>query len=312
MGWKDLLGADEEITLPWLGGRTVHNKERSWSIEGALPREYGWYRFNISGGRKAALLGESDIDPDYGAGFPVIRGYLVGDRIIHYDAKVTVDPAQILHNSGRIYLVEPGLDRFSLALGVRDLFGKIIFMSVEFPEGPEAEVIEAYQDRTDSVDHIKGVTPALDLAFRYLSWQRKREEELEAERQRLLEEEARKQRAAERARQIQRAAGTGAGRRDLARQDFRAAARAALRLSGAELLDVIATANPGEMRVQYRFRRRRLECVVAKYSLRIIDAGVCLDDHEGEKGDTYFTLESLPAVIGEAIDSDRLVVWRHV
>ena len=30
------------------------------------------------------------------------------------------------------------------------------------------------------------------------------------------------------------------------------------------------------------------------------------------KGDTYFTLESLPGVIGWAMDQNKLVVWRHV
>ena len=45
---------------------------------------------------------------------------------------------------------------------------------------------------------------------------------------------------------------------------------------------------------------------------RLLDAGVCLDNHRGTKGDTFFTLESLPAVIGEAIRGNKLVVWRHV
>jgi hypothetical protein len=46
--------------------------------------------------------------------------------------------------------------------------------------------------------------------------------------------------------------------------------------------------------------------------MHIVDAGICLDDHRGTKGDTRFTLESLPAVVGEAIRGGKLVVWRHV
>ena len=46
--------------------------------------------------------------------------------------------------------------------------------------------------------------------------------------------------------------------------------------------------------------------------LRIVDAGICLNDYaHGTKGDTLFTLESLPAVIDEAIRTDQLVVFRH-
>ena len=47
--------------------------------------------------------------------------------------------------------------------------------------------------------------------------------------------------------------------------------------------------------------------------MRIIDSGICLQDHNtGEKGDTYFTLESLPAVIRQADREGKLVVYRHV
>jgi hypothetical protein len=37
-----------------------------------------------------------------------------------------------------------------------------------------------------------------------------------------------------------------------------------------------------------------------------------LTDHRtGEKGDTLFTLESLPAVVRQAIKEHKLVVYRH-
>jgi len=38
-----------------------------------------------------------------------------------------------------------------------------------------------------------------------------------------------------------------------------------------------------------------------------------LTDHDtDERGDTYFTLESLPAVVREAEQRGKLVVFRHV
>ncbi len=48
-------------------------------------------------------------------------------------------------------------------------------------------------------------------------------------------------------------------------------------------------------------------------TLRIVDAGICLVDYRTrEKGDTRFTLESLPDVIREAIRNRVLHVFRHV
>jgi len=108
-------------------------------------------------------------------------------------------------------------------------------------------------------------------------------------------------------------AGTAVGRRVLAARDFETAAREALKISGAELLDTRPSHNKAEMVVQYRFRERRLECVVDKATMRVLDAGVCLTDHgTGVKGDRLFTLESLPGVIGEAMNLNKLVVWRHL
>ena len=49
-----------------------------------------------------------------------------------------------------------------------------------------------------------------------------------------------------------------------------------------------------------------VERVVDALSLRVIDSGVCL---AGE--DDLVTLDSLPGVIREAIDTDRLVITRR-
>jgi hypothetical protein len=67
------------------------------------------------------------------------------------------------------------------------------------------------------------------------------------------------------------------------------------------------------MVVRFRLLGRRFECTCDERTLRILDAGICLVDHAtGERGDTRFTLESLPAVILEADRDDKLVVFRHV
>jgi hypothetical protein len=329
MSWKDLLAPEGKQTqvLPYAGGRQVHSLTRTWRLQGRLPAEHGWWTFEATAGRGMRLAGRdlADPDPEFAedAGKEVLRGYLVGDRFIQDGAHVDPDPDKLIEQTEPVYCVELGLERFSRAEVLRDREGRLIYLQVLWPEGPEDEALIAFQDRKDSIAHVKGVTPALDLAFQWISWGRERAEERAREVERLrLEDEARTEaeRAAaaalldrqEKLNQALKDATTGPGLRALAAQDFDAAARAALALSGAELLDARDSRNRNEKVVQYRFRQRRLECVVDKRTLRIVDAGVCLDDHRGTKGDTYFTLESLPGVIGWAMDQNKLVVWRHV
>jgi hypothetical protein len=313
MGWEDLLtpAGGEERVLPWVGGRKVTDGRRTWSIKGRQPAEFGWYTFRTSGGRKASLVGPADMDMEFEEGRTLVKGYLAGDRLIPDDARVDPDPDKLVDQTESVFLVEPGLDRFTRATAVR-VGDALIYLRMEFPDGPEAEVQAAYQDRKDGIGGISGVTPALDLAFRWTSYQRVRAEERRVEMERIrVEEEARTAAEAKREEAL-KSIGTAVGRRQLAEHDFEAAARAALAISGADLLDHRQSYNRNNMVVQYRFRGRRLECEVDKRTLRIVDAGVCLDDHRGEKGDTYFTLESLPGVIKEAMDRRKLVVWRHV
>jgi len=310
MGWQDLLTSKgpEEITLPWAGGRRLTDGKRSWKIKGKLPREHGWYVFRIGGGREATVVQQDEYGPDEEMfvrnGCPMHSGYLAGSRFIRDDARVDPDPDKLVDQTEQAYLIERGLEKFTRAVVVR-LDDRLYYLRQELPTGPEYEVQAAYEDRKESCDHVRNVTPALDLAFRWESYQRALEEKR-------AEEAARKIAEEERHRQALRDAGTGAGRRALAQRDFRAAAVAALKISGAEYLDHREGRHPNEVVVNYKFRNRRLQCVCARDTLRILDAGVCLDDHRGEKGDTYFTLESLPPVVGQAMDEHRLVVWRHL
>jgi hypothetical protein len=239
----------------------------------------------------------------------------MGDRLIPDTARIDPAPEKLASQTLPVLLVEPGLERFARAVVIplaTETGLAYLYMRQEFPIGSETEVEIAYQDRLPSVEHIAGVTPALDLAFRWLSFQRVEQERREREEAARRAEEERKQAAADSLREALRN-DTGVGRRALAAIDFNAAARQALALSGAELLDTRPSPYPGEMIVQYRLQQRRLECVVDKTTLRVIDSGVCLtDERTGEKGDTYLVLESLPGVIAEALRLGRLVVYRHV
>jgi hypothetical protein len=317
MGWKDLLQTgDERIVSPWVGGRTLRQGDRTWKIEGDLPPEHGWYSFKITG-RTAKLDVPSDPSSD-----PLnfkVRGYLVGDRLVPDDAQVTFRPTDIVRVSEQIHLVEPGLDLFVRVVAGR-MFdgGPLVFELQDMPLGPEDDVLRMFLDDESTVDSIKGVPPALDAAFRMERWRRveaeRRRQEIERVRR---EEEERQQREERRTRLIQQL-GDAAGRRAMAVVDFGAAARAALAVGGAAYVDHRPAFRNGEVVVRFRLNRRRFECTCDQRTLRIIDAGICLtahyDDEEfagGTKGDTLFTLESLPAVILQAEREGKLVVFRH-
>jgi hypothetical protein len=311
MGWRDLLQTeDESVVAPWVGGRSLQTFNRTWKLQGRLPPEHGWHCFTTDGrtakwSKPAEPSGELRNE---------VRGYLVGDRLLADDVRVDRDPAKLIACSEPVFLIEPGLDRFVRVLAGRSYEdGPLIYSRLEFPLGPEEAVLQAYLDSKLTVDHVPGVAPALDAAFRFEVWQR-----VEAERRRREEEERRRaeeaKRAAEERRQrIVERLGDAAGRREMAAIDFAEAARAALAVGGAEYLDHRRAVHQNEMAVRFRFDHQRFECTCDARTLRIIDAGICLTDHDTyEKGDTRFTLESFPGVIREAIREGKLVVFRHV
>jgi hypothetical protein len=312
MSWRDLLQAENErVVLPWLGGRSLRSRTRTWTIEGRLPPEFGLYSFKING-RTARVEAESAEARD--ALFPsLIRGFLVGDRLILDDVRVDPDPKKIVALSEPVFLLDPGLDRFVRITAGR-IFedGPLIFNGPDMPQGTEEPVLTAFLDEKETVDDIPGVPPALDAAFRMEVWQR-----AETKRRREEAEAARRAEEARRALEERRAAlveqlGDARGRREMAVHDFEAGAKAALAVGGATYLDHRASPRKHEMVVRFRFLNRRFECTCDARTLRIIDSGICLIDHDtGEKGDTRFTLESLPPVIAEAERGHKLVVFRH-
>lgn len=313
MGWQELLSENSTVILPWLGGHRVSRQGQTWRIQGPLPLEYGWYQFELSGGRRAKVLSVSEPDFNFEQGQKTIQGYLMGNRLIPDGVSVDPDPNKLIDQTLSVFLVEPGLERFARAIVCRldtETEQRYLYLRQVFPTGPETEVEIAYQDHKPSLDHIRGVTPALDFAFKWLCLQRMLAEvrERNEANRRAEEEHKRKQEALlqENLRKVY-----GNERRALATVNFNEAARQALAISGAELLDARPSRMPGEMIVQYRLRHRRLECIVNSTTLRVIDSGICLTNN-GIKGDTFFTLESLPSVVIEAIDTQQLVVYRHV
>lgn len=311
MAWQDLLAEDNStVTAPWLGGRTIYANGRTFRIKGNLPREFGWYSFNQSGPRNVTLNEVAEPEMFWEDDHEKVVGYLIGDRLVPDNAGFEIDPADIYRHGVKVYLIEPGLDMFTRALVVFYEKNKYIYVRPEFPLGPEPLVLNAYDDRAESISDIPEVVPSLDLSFRHEVWRREQIEERRRELERIRLEEERARAEQERRERIMRQVGTGEGRRELARVDFAAACRASLAQSGAEYLGHNATRNSNETAVRYRFRNQRLECVINNETLRVVDAGICLSAG-GVRGDRFFTLESLPVVVGEAIDRGLLHVYRY-
>jgi len=312
MGWADLLAQEETVTLPWVGGRSVALKGRWWKIEGKLPRNHGWHQFAVDGGKTAKWVGATEMDFSYEQGRKILRGYLVGDWLVP-------DSVHAIHNfdtlppeAVQVHFVEDGLDRFDRVATLLTDAGFYIYLRPEFPQGPEGLVTVAYQDKAPSVTNIPGVTPALELAFRWEVWHRDEADKRRAELERIRLEQIALLEKEEQRRLLVERMGDGKGRRALAKVDFKAAAEAALAISGARLLDYRKSTQRNEMVVNYEFRGRRLQCV-CDLDLNIVDAGICLTDHRTqEKGDRYFTLESITTAVSAALDQHKLVVWRHV
>ena len=82
-------------------------------------------------------------------------------------------------------------------------------------------------------------------------------------------------------------------------------AEAALHAAGATLLDTRALGRE-QLEVTYRFYGQRFISIVQASTLQVLDAGVCLAGADG-----LVTLESLPSVLKEAIETHRLVITRR-
>lgn len=303
MSWRDLLETGlETVTLPWVGGRTLHSAKRQWKIEGRLPTEHGWYSFKI---RNKVATEPTKTDPSEEALGDLVKGYLVGDRLVPDGAPAVLTDAESVH------LISDGLGRFARVVAGRVYDdGPLIFKLQDMPLGPEEAVYQAFLDKRNTVGHIKGVAPGLDAAFRIETRAREQAEKRRQELAELRRLEAERLEKEERRKELVEKLGSGVSRRELAKIDFREAATAALVVGGAELLDE-RKGRAGERVVVYRAHGRKFECVVDE-QLRVIESGICLEDHHtGEKGDTRFTLETLPAVVGQAIRERRLVIRRH-
>lgn len=309
MVWGQLLQKENDtITLPYLGESTIITYDRGWSIIGKLPEEHGWHLFQINGRKLKYLEPSSQQDILKNK----LKGYLIGNKFIP-DKIDFIPKLNNLNKFEEVNLIEPGLDKFvRVCVGRISEQGQLIYENQEMPIGPESDLLQAYLDDKESIDNIPNVHPALSAAFKIETWIKKEANKRRKEEQELREKE-------ERRKQIIETLGDGQSRRELAKEDFDAGARAALAVGGAELIDTRKSNNKNEMVVRFRLIGRRFECVCNRISLRIVDSGICLSNHDydnnewiyGYKGDNSLTLESISSIIRLANNEGKLVVFRH-
>jgi hypothetical protein len=305
MAWQDFLKKEETVALPWIGGSKITDGTR-WFTLSKFPREHGWYNFRING-RKAEYINVAE--PNNDCLKSCKSGYLIGNLILQDTAPSYIEPSKIFKFAEKVHFVPSSIDKFvRVKVGKVDESSEYIYISEDFPLGPEELVLSAYLDNLP-IDNISGLPSSLVATYNYEVWYRNELERRRLDAIRRAEEAERERAERERKERLFNQLGTGSGRREMARVDFGEAAKAALAIGGAEYIDHRKSDN--NYIVRFRLSNRRFECI-CNSSLSIIDAGICLtDSYSGEKGDDYFTLESLPMVIKQAIDLGVLHVFRH-
>ncbi|HEX8698145.1 MAG TPA: hypothetical protein VF815_04865 [Myxococcaceae bacterium] len=331
MDYRKFLGKEEERVLPYFGGAFLHAADRRLRLA-TEPQAPGWYRFKVKG-REATLMGPAE--PEALESLPSVRGHLVGDRLVREGSV-----AERVH-----FLPEEEPPRLTPARARRWHSGELLFDMLDFESEAEEAARRALEEDT-SLAEVKGVPATLRSAFSYavLEAESRRlhipavPRELRphlgavAEKGRPEAERALRALAAERAlaaremeelnrrrqlvgmaqqavaAQAQVRAQAPRGRHGRVREeDAMARAELALEAAGARMRSARVLGN-GNLEIIFTFMDERFISVVNANTLQVVDSGICLGH---PPADDLVTLESLPSVIKEAIDTDRLVILRH-
>lgn len=311
--------------LPYFGGNTVEGRDRRLRLSRPL-EPVGWYRFQLKG-REASCVGPAD-RPGLDR-LPLVRGHLSGSRLVREGA--LAECLQLMPEE------EP--PRLSPCRARRWPSGDLLFEELEFESEAEPACRLLLQERS-SLLQLKGVPATLRAAFALAlldeasrnigipaapaelrahlgevadgGWAQAEQvlRRLQAERQlaqvEMRELQARRQAelaARELATERQRRA--AAGQRSL--QDAAERAQASLEAAGARLREHRLL---GERRLEviFSFMDERFIAVVDAVTLQVLDSGICLGH---PPSDEQLTLDSLPSVIKEAIDTGSLVILRR-
>ncbi|HEU0031139.1 MAG TPA: hypothetical protein VFQ53_10940 [Kofleriaceae bacterium] len=315
MDFRSFLSPVDPIVLPYFGGTRVEAADRRWKVVGDL--EPGWWKFQIDGRRATAIERASPTDLSK---LPAVRGHWVQGWVVASGREL-----------GQIALPPEDEPAPLARVTARRWFsGDLLFEAMEFEDDAELEARRALEDRRPLRD-VKGVVPSLRAAFGYalglaaaadlkihvtireltpivveiadggidvvrvlfddLVEQRRLHEQLVRERLRQLALEQ-----------------TAKGARVVARaRDARERCDEVLADAGARMVAFRRIANGAQLEVTYTVEGARIISLVDAATLNVIDPGCCLG-HAGEY--RVLTLDAMPSVVREAIETGRLNIGR--
>jgi hypothetical protein len=325
--YRKLLGKVESAVLPYFGGGTVDAPSRRLRVP--QPVAAGWWRFELKGREATA---REPASPEGLEALPRVRGHLWGTRLVREGA---VAEALAL-------MPEEEPPRLSPVTARRWHDGTLLFEGVEFESEAEESARHALEEDRPLGD-ARGVSASLRAAFGFAVLEatsratgipfapvEARAKVLDVAREgrgtaerclraladervrylRLREEQEAPRDASARAAahrlQSHRGGDLTPGERFRAEAEVGAWVERALDKAGARLLSHRRLGD-GLLEVVYTFMGERFVTVVEAATLRVRDAGVCLAG-----ADARVTLESLPSVLKEAMETDALVITRHV
>lgn len=323
--YRKFLGRVDQVIAPWLGGRSIDAPNRRLRLA-SLPASPGWYRFELKG-RVATPKAPTDT-PDLSA-LPRVRGYLWRERLVADGARAV--PLHLLPTE------EP--PRFSPVSARRWHGGELLFEGLEFETEAEGAVREALATGAP-LTALKGIPAPLRAAYAFaLGEQSARQlaipataselrphlakladggavaaeavlRSLVAERalaERELKELRDRVAAAQLRTELEALREARARDRQRRRDTFEERAWEALEKAGADF-ESSRQLDGQQGEVVFRYLGERFICVVDADTLQVFDSGICLGH---PPADRLITLDSLPSVIKEAIDTDALVILRQ-
>jgi hypothetical protein len=301
--YERFLGAQTTEVLPYFGGSVVTSAARRLQVTTSV--DPGWWRFVVTGRRATP---EQAVRPNQLDSLPAVHGHVADGNIA-----ITMGVLQPL------WFADPEPLRFAVVVARRWHSGEVLMDYLGFETEAEAAARHAFDSNT-GLSGIKGVPATLRTAFGFAVMR-----QAAAARGSLV--------SATESRPFLRAVSELGLTHAHEVLDQLAARRAqastipvevtttwtyepyngdplslrlqrALDRSQAELLDK-RRLDHHMIEVRFRFMHERFSAVIDERTLHVYDAGICLAG-----ADEQLTLESLPAVIREAIDNDLLVVTR--
>ncbi|RKH38692.1 hypothetical protein [Corallococcus sicarius] len=349
MDYRKLLGKVESAVLPYFGGGTVDAPSRRLRL--TTPVEPGWWRFELKGRQATAREPASSQGLDalprvrgHLWGTRLVREGAVAEPLAlmpeeepprlspvtarrWHDGTLLFEGVEFegeAEEAARRALEEdrPLGEARGVGASLRAAFGFAVLETASRGTGIPFAPVEA---RARVLDVALGGREEAQRCLRRLADERARFLRLQAEQQARWEAEARRtaQALTDREREAREARweaaarqtartletweqqGVTSGQRQRAEAEVGAWAERALDKAGARMISHRRLGG-GLLEVIYTFMGERFVTVVESATLRVRDAGVCLAG-----ADARVTLESLPSVLKEAIDTGELVITRH-